>query len=176
MLCAVGRIVEINETASFTSSSAFAEGGWLASQYDAVEENYSDNESNVITVTREQYQDQARCTENDIEENDTLESAQPITVNTEYRADLCLDSTDIFSINLSADANYEIIPEGFDFETESIIRLIIIAPNGKFIVNKTGVFGVFQTPTSGEHKVVLTISLIDDHDQREGSFIIREQL
>lgn len=160
---------------TFTFLNPTEGSGFYESRYLQIEENYDDNMTDIIQVLKERYFPQA-CFEDPFEENDTIDSAELIALNTEYEIILCEDSFEIFDISLEAGSVYEVVPDGFDFENGRISRLIVIAPDNSYVVDKTGISDLFTAPVTGVYKVVITPPFGEDQGIRiEGSFTIMER-
>lgn len=151
--------------------------GIYESIYLVEEENYDDNITDTILVRKETYFPQeSNCFEDEFEENDTIDSATPIALDTEYGIILCEDTFDVFELELEESKTYEVTSGGFDFQNGLNNRLIVIGPDNAFVLDKTGIFGLFRAPMNGIYKIVITTPFGEHHGiDDQGTFMISER-
>ncbi|RUM94451.1 MAG: hypothetical protein DSZ28_03150 [Thiothrix sp.] len=90
----------------------------VMSERETEESDYFDNFSEIAVIhapngganhcTEIPDEENNHLVEDNLEENDSLETAFPIDLGTKYEATLCLDHRDVYKVNLVAGANYTI--------------------------------------------------------------------
>jgi len=127
-------------TEAFTDTQRYAE-----------ETDYSDNQSAVWTVNVEsRLPVSCRFEEEVMEENDSLEAAPDIALDTEYTTSICLDFKDIYSLDLNEGQRYEINVA----ESTPSLSMVVLAPDGGVVVKQRVADFVFTAPQAGAHKLV----------------------
>ena len=129
----------------------------VMTEHETQESDYSDNFSEIAVINAPNG-GANRCTEEDednLEENDSLETAQHIDLGTEYKAALCLDHRDVYKVDLVAGEHYEIEVEATSIVTASGATWVLINPDRSFLMNPNsnndrGVKSFTATQT-GEH-------------------------
>jgi len=137
----------------------------VMSERETEESNYSDNFSEVAVInapngganecTEIPDEENHHLVEDNLEENDSLGAAFPISLDTKYEATLCLDHKDVYKINLVAGVKYQIEVGSPLIISSARSTWVLINPDQSFFMNpsftnKEGVKAFMATQT-GEH-------------------------
>jgi len=125
------------------------------SVYSHSELNYLDNQTNASYVEKVPRIDEP-CTETDSEENDTLNSAQSVTIGVTFPVSLCLDSVDVFDALMEASSNYLIQPENMG--RGNTTKLLVVSPSGEYRLRTNDLINNIEVTTTeaGLHKIIVT--------------------
>lgn len=129
-------------------------GEYVAPSRLAEELIYDNNRSPISTFNVEILSNVPDCVPDQYEPNDSAEQATPVVIGQIYDFTACDDHIDVVSIELSADATYEVVqsPDKDHFTTA------VVGPDGKYI-NRGHRNDLFKTERSGTHLIVFTSPL-----------------
>jgi hypothetical protein len=121
----------------------------------AEETDYSDNQSAVWTVNVESDLRRSCAVEEEaMEENDSLEAAPDIALDTEYTTSICFDFKDIYSLDLNEGQRYEINVA----ESNPTLSMVVLAPDSTIVVKQRVADSVFTVPQTGVHKLAFYVT------------------
>jgi len=102
-----------------------------------MESLYDDNMSELVSFEAvDFFVDE--CIADEFEENDTIEAAAPILLDTEYTINDCNEQLDVFSLNLKANSTYEVILS----DDEVYWSVAIVDTDGRYVERpRTALFG-----------------------------------
>ena len=116
------------------------------------------------------------CVPDALEENDTLATAAPILLDTEYMINDCIEQLDIFSIDLQAGSTYEL--RTFDGPDNTVTEInswphAIVDQTGAYLERPSAVSPLlFQPVTTGQHYIVLRRIVAFSGQGREFGFTV----
>ncbi len=142
---------------------------FVVSSHEQQEKDFDNNVSELRSL--EVFEFDLECLSDALEENDTITTAAPILLDTQYTINACDEQLDVFSLSLQEGVAYEL---SLTHDTLEWPRAIV-DEEGRYLETATTESPlIFRTVTRGPHYLVMRYSAYDLGRGRGVNFIIRQ--
>ena len=129
--------------------------------YEMPESDYSNNLSPPASFQYVTSSVQEGCQVDALEENDSLESATPIALDTRYDMNSCDDLSEVVVVDLVAGEDYELFDhyqnrDGPDPPRPTEWQWTVVDPNGRYLTRRAKTSVIVKARVSGPHHVIVS--------------------
>lgn len=128
----------------------------VETSHEIVETDYADNRSDVVSFMSGDGDDPTLrgCDVDVYEENDSLEAAAPLALDTPFDVNHCDDRLDVFEVDLVEGQAYTLT--SVDTGSQTVLYTIVDA-SGRYVARSIPVDGVVRADRAGPHYMIIAL-------------------